>query len=194
MFETTSTPSALQAITTKRYFRTIALALAIFVSSFSLGCYGTFPLTNSLYKANGNISENTVINSIVMFILGIFGIYGICIWVDALILNSIEFWSGEEMELSQSYEQPDGSVVTLAPGSSANEAVLTLARDGKVVVERTMIRDESGVTRILDESNNVIGQVVPDGDGGFQLLDENRLPAGHLSAERIETLKTETAG
>ena len=63
------------------------------------GCYGSFPLTNTLYEVNGDLFEDDFFNSIVMIVLGIFGVYGICMFVDYLILNSIEYWTEDEINI-----------------------------------------------------------------------------------------------
>ncbi|MBR0433862.1 MAG: DUF3332 domain-containing protein [Bacteroidaceae bacterium] len=57
-------------------------------------CIGSFALFNKYEKWQCNMTDNKYVNAIVGFILQpIVG--GICLFVDALVLNTIEFWSGD---------------------------------------------------------------------------------------------------
>jgi hypothetical protein len=65
------------------------------------GCYGGFNLTRNLYKWNGNIevndgkNTNEVVQSAVMVLLWAIPVYQIVILADALVINSIQFWTGK---------------------------------------------------------------------------------------------------
>jgi hypothetical protein len=81
----------------------------ILIIGFSMGimiqCYGSFPLVRTVYNFNGSIGDQSkaggFIRSIVMIVLTIIPVYGISFLADAIILNSIEFWSGKKMNLSK---------------------------------------------------------------------------------------------
>ena len=184
-----SESSSVFHLITPRFVRrgTIALLAAMAVSG-SVGCYGTFPLTNAVYDWNGRATDNHIINSIIMIVFAIFPVYGICIWVDALIINSISYWSGNEVMIAQSYEQPDGSVATLAPGSQAGEAILTVERDGKTITTVNMVRDAEGVTTLRDASGVVLGTVRLNADGSLELANATGDQAQTVSANQIAQL------
>jgi hypothetical protein len=82
----------------------IAVSLIL---SFSFGvllnCYGSFPLVRTIYNFNGSIGGPSkgggIVRSIVMILLTIIPVYGISFFIDVIILNSIEFWSGSKMNL-----------------------------------------------------------------------------------------------
>ncbi len=82
----------------RRAITLITLLSFIVVAS---GCYGGFTLTKALYKFNGEIkvdgsaAANRVAQSVVMVILVIVPVYQLAAIADAVILNSIEFWSGK---------------------------------------------------------------------------------------------------
>ena len=65
------------------------------------GCYGGFNLTRNLYKWNGNIDVNAdkktnqVVQSAVMVVLWAIPVYQLAILADALVVNSIQFWTGK---------------------------------------------------------------------------------------------------
>ena len=57
-------------------------------------CIGSFSLFNKYEKWQCNMTSNKYVNGIVGFILQpIVG--GVCLFVDSLVLNTIEFWSGD---------------------------------------------------------------------------------------------------
>ena len=76
----------------KRSFKVAALLMAVTLLCSS--CIGSFALFNKYEKWQCSMTGNKYINAIVGFILQpIVG--GICLLVDSLVLNTIEFWSGD---------------------------------------------------------------------------------------------------
>ncbi|MCH5220881.1 MAG: DUF3332 domain-containing protein [Muribaculaceae bacterium] len=57
-------------------------------------CIGSFALTNRLINWNRHI-DNKFINELVFFAFWVLPVYQITALADVLVLNSIEFWSGE---------------------------------------------------------------------------------------------------
>lgn len=85
---------------TGRAAKAVALITLLGFTVLASGCYGGFNLTRSFYKWNGNIQAskdkqaNTVVKSLVMVVLVIVPVYGLATLADALVVNSIEFWTG----------------------------------------------------------------------------------------------------
>ena len=70
-------------------------------SMFLSGCYGSFELTKKVYNWNGSF-ENKFAKEAVFLGLNIIPVYGIASFVDAIIFNSVEFWTGSNpMALKQ---------------------------------------------------------------------------------------------
>lgn len=57
-------------------------------------CIGSFSLFNSYAKWQCHMTSNKFVNAIVGFILMPF-VGGVCLFVDAVVLNTIEFWTGD---------------------------------------------------------------------------------------------------
>ncbi len=76
----------------KKIVLTVAVA-ALLCSSLS-SCMGKFALTRNLYAWNDQIS-NKFVNELVFFAFWVLPVYEVCGLADLLILNSIEFWSGD---------------------------------------------------------------------------------------------------
>ena len=73
--------------------------LIIALLALSLGCYGTFPLTKAVYEFNGDVTENELGQSLLMWGFIIIPVYSCAMLGDGIIFNLIEFWSGESLQL-----------------------------------------------------------------------------------------------
>ena len=75
--------------------KSIALCISLAIGITSLqGCIGSFKLTNKVLKWNQSVS-NKFVNEILFLVLHIIPVYPITIFVDILVINSIEFWTGK---------------------------------------------------------------------------------------------------
>ena len=78
-----------------RKLKISALAFAMGITAtLQTGCYGEFALTNIVYDWNGTVNPNKFVKSLVFFGLCIIPVYGVAVFIDAIILNLIEFWTG----------------------------------------------------------------------------------------------------
>ena len=59
------------------------------------GCYGPFYLTRKVWKWNGEVSDNKWVVEVVFLVCHIVPAYQIAAAADAIIFNSVEFWTGE---------------------------------------------------------------------------------------------------
>lgn len=75
-----------------RKYRFGALLLAAAMLS---GCYGPFLLTKKLHHWNGQVSENRWVVEGVFLVCAWLPVYGIATLADAIIFNSVEFWTGD---------------------------------------------------------------------------------------------------
>ena len=76
----------------KKTILTAALA-ALLLSSLT-SCMGKFALTRNLYAWNDQVS-NKFVNEIIFVAFWILPVYEVCGIADLLVLNTIEFWSGD---------------------------------------------------------------------------------------------------
>lgn len=70
--------------------------MALVIASFSImqtGCYGPFKLTTKLHKWNGTLG-NKYVNALVFFAFIVVPVYQVCTFIDAVVLNTIQFWTG----------------------------------------------------------------------------------------------------
>ncbi len=72
----------------------IPVALAAILCTSMSSCMGQFALTKNLYSWNKQIS-NKFVNELVFLAFWILPVYEVCGLADVLVINSIEFWSGD---------------------------------------------------------------------------------------------------
>ena len=122
------------------------------------GCYGKYACFNKLLAWNGTLG-NKWLNSIVHFAMNVIPVYGIAMFVDMLVLNTVEFWTGSNpLAAGDSYYEKD---------AQGNEILAVKKTDGSMTVEMTtaagekatmtLQRDEN-VIRALDAEGNVVAQ------------------------------------
>lgn len=72
----------------------VGLVLAVCASFGLSSCIGSFALTNKLLSWNQTIS-NKIVNEIVFVAFWVLPVYEVSGLADLLVINSIEFWSGD---------------------------------------------------------------------------------------------------
>jgi hypothetical protein len=170
-------------------YRRVCLILLFAVTPLlTVGCYGRFPLTKAVYRFNGDITDNKWIHSIILWIFVILPVYSIAMFGDAIILNLIEFWTGETLEIS-SYTREDGAEVVLEPSADGNEAVLTITKNGEVLGVQRYVRQADGSIQVLDVEGNLAGAVLPTANGGFDLTDADGNVVNGIPGEAIAALR-----
>jgi hypothetical protein len=130
------------------------VTLLLFVLAVS-GCYGGFQLTKALYKFNGEVKlsedqkANRVAQSAVMILLVIIPVYQLAALADAIIINSIEFWTGKNPMTADGqpavrtvYKGNERYVQTFTHTPSAREMQIEHFKEGRYVSTLT-IRQES---------------------------------------------------
>lgn len=167
----------------------IAVLLIIAIAIMSLvGCYGKFPVTHAVYDINGSITDSEIIHNIVFWIFVIFPVYEISMLVDAIVLNLIEFWTGDSIDLSMSNEQ-GGQLIELAGSNDGKEAVLTVSQRGVVKKELRFIKVSEGVCEIRDSGHRLLGSVVTSTDGDIAFVNRNGNVFHTIPAEKITAMK-----
>ena len=100
----------------------IALAGLLFVN----GCYGPFLLTKKVHAWNGQVSDNKWIVEVVFLVCAWLPVYGIATLADAILFNSLEFWTG-----NNPMSTADAGTRRIVRGDT--EMVLSRAGDDMVV-------------------------------------------------------------
>ncbi len=134
------------------------------------GCFGSFGATNALYDWNKDVSSSKWLQWLVFLVLIIVPVYGLFILADALVINTIEFFSGKN-PIGGSAKLDDGHTLRSSRTDDPNLVKHEILADGKV--ERTVyvrrINDQEMV--LLDEHLRPAGRARILADGSVQVLD-----------------------
>lgn len=108
-------------------------ALLLCGTMLASSCIGSFTLFNNYEKWQCNMTSNKFVNGIVGFFLQpIVG--SVCLFVDAVVLNTIEFWSGENPLAAGKVQKVEGSDGVLYTITTLKDGYEVKSPDGKVVL------------------------------------------------------------
>ena len=119
-------------------FSALLLSAAILFSS----CIGSFRLTNKIKDWNNNIG-NKWVNELVFLACHIVPVYEIAIFVDAVVLNSVEFWTGKKADVKVG----DKKIVKNAQGQDIE---ITALENGY-----NLSNGETSMNLLFDESTQI---------------------------------------
>jgi hypothetical protein len=133
----------------------ISMLVACAFTLSTTGCWGSFGLTKKMYNINKGLG-NKWISWIVYFIIGA-PVTGISLFLDSLILNTVEFWTGAKIiSTGDTYQETDanGNSVTAVKmeDGSLYMRVDTATGETKELVHQ---KDEETI-RILDTKGNLL--------------------------------------
>lgn len=132
----------------KKKYLTVALVLSLASSMMFTSCIGSFSLTNNVLSWNKQVS-NKFVNTLIFTAFWIVPVYELSLLADALVINSIEFWSGSN---------PVTADVKIIDG-----------KDAKYQIER----NQYGYT-ITNLANNIVVKFTFDAnDNSWSLNTEN---------------------
>lgn len=128
----------------KKKYLSVAVVLALAASMVSTSCIGKFALTNKLLTWNNTI-DNKFVNELVFIAFWIIPVYEVAAAADLLVINSIEFWSGNN---------------PVACGTKVIDG-----QDGKYIVEC----DQNGYTITSENDGSVVRLDFDDSDRSWSV-------------------------
>ncbi|MFH0793059.1 MAG: DUF3332 family protein [bacterium] len=171
----------------KGFLRAVAFGLLLSTAPvLSVGCYGKFPLTKTIYHFNGSVTHNKFWQSVLFWVFLIIPVYKVAMLGDAIIFNLIEFWTGASLNVSVVTDQ-DGKTVALVPSEDGREVTLTVSEQGKVLSQTHIVKTSDTTFEIRDNAGQVTAGVVrtPSGDlllNNAEGVTLKRLPANEIAA------------
>ncbi|MCB9496005.1 MAG: DUF3332 family protein [Fibrobacteria bacterium] len=146
-----------------------ALAAAGALSLGLTGCYGTFPLVRKTYAFNKQVSSNKFVQEAVFLAMNIIPVYGLAGVGDALILNTVEFWTGsnpmagtthtetENGAVAASKVLPDGRLELTVTDAEGRTATTILERESDGVSARTPEGELLGKVAMTERGAALVG-------------------------------------
>lgn len=149
------------------------------------GCTGTFQLTRKVYEFQTQ-PEDKWVDEVLFLAFVIVPVYGASTLVDAVVFNSIEFWTGEnpmttgiqgtentvaqsgQDKVSMKYDQSSQDIEVVSAVDPSKSFILTRtdngvtarSTDGKLLF--TSVRDSSGGITVYDQHNAKVAAFSPE--------------------------------
>ena len=162
--------------------RIIQLSL---ICLFLSGCVGKFNLVKRVYDFNSSVGDKWT-NELVFLGLTIVPIYEIAIFTDALIVNSIEFWTGTNPVSVKVLDSDSRRVVM--KHKSDDSIYLTAFKSYKPEMEMILEKTDTGVVAKSAEGA-VICRSVTDTAGGISVFDSADQLVKYYSPEEVSAIK-----
>ncbi len=124
----------------KALFAALALCSLVAMTTGCIGGKNGFSLTRKVYQWNQNAADERWVNEILFLGCCIFPVYGLSAFADAVLFNSIEWWSGDNPIASTTGVDAQGNMYALASNGDGTATLTykgetyTLTRVGDQVV------------------------------------------------------------
>lgn len=156
----------------------VVLMLVATMAVMSVGCYGSFNLTKKVYNWNGSLGNKWVVE-LVFLACYVVPVYSIAGFIDVVILNTIEFWTGNN-PMASTIKSDDGTNVSF----NAETKQVEISYAGKSFV----IAHEDGKSVVKDAEGNVLAYAVKNDDGSMNLLDAKGNVLNSFSSNEVNNM------
>lgn len=156
-------------------------------------CIGSFRLTNKLKDWNESIGDKWV-NELVFLAMHIIPVYEVSIFVDAVVLNSIEFWTGKKasvkVQVVQNSQGQDVEITAMENGYSLScgEQTMNLLFDEETQIWSAEYNNQTTqLMRLVDGNNAQL--FLLNGDVMDVTLDEQGIDMARMYMNNCFALK-----
>lgn len=153
------------------------LVCMLFTGFMQTSCMGKFALLKKLYSWNEKATGNKFIDNLLFWILNFIPVYGFVVFIDAVILNLIEFWTGSNPlamtdadRMEKKFENGGDSFLAVATrnrmevnfdqNSDRNFALVFIPSTRSWMLET----NEKSICMARESGNNQIKLIQPNGD------------------------------
>lgn len=146
------------------------------------GCWGSFNLTGKVYDWNGHFDSKWV-SWLIFLVFIILPVYGILLFVDALIINTIEFYSGKN-PVQRTADLGGGRTLVLTPTDRAEVVHVEISRHEKVLRAFYIEKTSDEEFRLLDAKGRQLAHAKGELGGVARLRDRDGSVVGHLERDQ----------
>ncbi|MFI5232525.1 MAG: DUF3332 family protein [Gemmatimonadales bacterium] len=139
--------------------RTAILTFTAVALMGTSGCFGSFNLTRKVYGFNKTASNDKFVRELLFLGLNIVPVYSVASLIDAVVINTIEFWSGTNPVNMSSTIKVDSTTKVKRVASETNGVRTVKLETYKLdkLVSTTTVRYVTGTREMTFET------VLPDG-------------------------------
>lgn len=167
--------------------------IGVLMLSLLSGCTGTFQLTRKVYNFHRSQPDKWM-DEIMFLVVAWLPVYGLATTADALIFNSIEFWTGENPittadadDLERTYTEGEKET-TIAYNPETDQISVVAKNLGETTTEFVLERSDEGVTA-KDAAGNVMFQASQTDSGAMLIFDSNARLVREYSPDEVASLK-----
>jgi len=153
------------------------------------GCYGSFPLTHLVYRANGRI-EPPVVRQVVFWVFLILPVYEISSLGDVVIMNLLEFWTDTDFEGFEHSGKAGELKFAMRPAEQDGTATVAVIRRGETVARAQFVRVSDNLCEVRSPEGDLLGSAVRTSNGGVRLEAADGSMVTTVSGERLDDLVT----
>jgi hypothetical protein len=178
--------------------RTRGIVLGVMAASLvASGCFGPFNLTRRLYKWNAEVGDRWE-KELVFLLLTVIPVYGAATFADAIVLNSMEFWTGKNPVDPPSMKKSEGPAMrrivrgsdearlSRVDGLDSRTVTLELLRDGTVSRTLRFEHRTGEPTVATDADGRLIMSAQTLADGQIVLTDASGRQVAAYSSQHVE--------
>jgi hypothetical protein len=155
------------------------ISALLFLAFATTACFGSFALTSKLYNWNASHDDKWVQQGAFLVTGVLLPVYGVAVLADAVIFNSIEFWTGENpvqtaaaedgRRIAQASQGGETVTLDLKPGDDGTPYLSLIHEvDGEVRNVLTVVR-EGSETHVLDRDGVMVLRAAHRADGGMAI-------------------------
>jgi len=155
------------------------LALLFSAALILSSCIGSFQLTNKVKDWNDNVGGKFA-NEVVFLAFHVIPVYEVCMFVDAVVLNSVEFWTGNRLVADAGERQmiknsfgKDVEIKTLKNGylfSDGNSSIKVIYDADQKTWKAEIDNQSTDLIKFVDDNNAQL--FMADGEALDVTLDE----------------------
>lgn len=163
------------------------LTALLLVAFFTTGCTGSFNLTRKVYNWHRSQDDKWA-DEFGFLVCALLPIYGISTFADAIVFNSIEFWTGDNPvdgpnTMAKNIKAgQDEAVISYNSGNKQ----LTIASNAKPTIT---LEKQGNMVIAKDESGNVVSTAVLNAQGQMVVLDGKMELVKSYSPAELDAMK-----
>lgn len=150
------------------------LMLAAFPAALTPGCIGSFALTGRILEWNRGFSP--IVSEVVFLVFLFFPVYEVAVFLDAIVFNTLEFFTGSNPVAKAEGEDEELQQVDVGPRTRmrlrrrrGGVEVTLIEPDGSRTLRRFEASDAGA--RVYDENDELLAEGRLDENGAFTLRD-----------------------
>ena len=164
---------------------TLLAAILLLLCFVTTGCTGSFNLTKKVY--NWHRSQDDKWHDELLFLLVVFvPVYSIATFADAIVFNSIEFWTGDNpVEMTKVIKDGKNEAVMAYDPATKRITVSSATKDYPVL----QLEKVDGTVRVSDENGKLIYATAMNDKGNIEVFNNNLDLVKNYSPEEVQQFK-----